>query len=224
VAGQLGSRAGLIEQAAEKTGHLQELLRGLAQTCGRLEAQLSGEPGRQHSSTQPDAVKKQLEEVHAISAQLREERQRLKEAEAVAAELAAMVTEEYLKADLARQLEAVSKPFKQLEEKTGSARSSVCLLFFSWRLECLEVVLVWERTCHSVYYWPRYNWMFNVCTARFFPYNSLSAEIFTFPLCFSTSSLPALCVLPGSLDFDLNSDSIDLILCRMPLSNLIKNE
>lgn len=146
MAGQLGSRADLIEQAAGKTGHLQELLRGLAQTCVRLEARLSGEPGRQHSSTQPDAVKKQLEEVHAISAQLREERHRLKEAESVGAELAAMVTEDYLKADVARQLEAVSKPFKQLEEKTGSARSSVCLLSFSWRLECLEVVLVWEWT------------------------------------------------------------------------------
>ncbi|KAG7249392.1 hypothetical protein CRUP_006527, partial [Coryphaenoides rupestris] len=118
VAEQLGSRAGLIEQAAGKTGYLQELLQGVAQTCGRLEAQLSGEPGRQHS-TQPDAVKKELEQVHAISAELREERQRLKEAESVGAELAAMVTEDYLKADLARQLEAVSKPFKQLEEKTA---------------------------------------------------------------------------------------------------------
>ena len=120
VTGQLGSRAGLIDQAALKTGQLQELLKGLGQTSGRLEAQLSGEQGQQHS-TQPDAVKKQLEQVHSISAQLREEKKRLKEAEAVASELNAMVTEDYLKADLARQLESVSKPFKQLEEKAGLA-------------------------------------------------------------------------------------------------------
>uniref|UniRef100_A0A8C5FBS2 Dystonin n=1 Tax=Gadus morhua TaxID=8049 RepID=A0A8C5FBS2_GADMO len=120
VTGQLGSRAGLIDQAALKTGQLQELLKGLGAASGRLDAQLSGEQGQQHS-TQPDAVKKQLEQVHSISAQLREERRRLKEAEAVATELTAMVTEDYLKADLARQLESVSKPFKQLEEKAGLA-------------------------------------------------------------------------------------------------------
>ena len=124
--GQLGSRAGLIDQAALKTGQLQELLKGLGAASGRLDAQLSGEQGQQHS-TQPDAVKKQLEQVHSISAQLREERRRLKEAEAVAAELTAMVTEDYLKADLARQLESVSKPFKQLEEKAGLAPVIVLL-------------------------------------------------------------------------------------------------
>ncbi|CAL8257405.1 unnamed protein product [Lota lota] len=118
VTGQLGSRAGLIDQASLKTGQLQELLKDLGQTSARLETQLSGEQGQQHS-TQPDAVKKQLEQVHSISAQLREERKRLKEAEAVGAELTAMVTEDYLKADLARQLESVSKPFKQLEEKAA---------------------------------------------------------------------------------------------------------
>ena len=120
VTGQLGSRAGLIDQAALKTGELQELLQGVGRTSGRLEAQLSGEQGQQHSM-QPDAVKKQLEQVHSISAELRTEKRRLKEAEAVAAELTAMVTEDYLKADLARQMESVSKPFKQLEEKAGLA-------------------------------------------------------------------------------------------------------
>uniref|UniRef100_A0A8C4Z269 Dystonin n=1 Tax=Gadus morhua TaxID=8049 RepID=A0A8C4Z269_GADMO len=123
VTGQLGSRAGLIDQAALKTGQLQELLKGLGAASGRLDAQLSGEQGQQHS-TQPDAVKKQLEQVHSISAQLREERRRLKEAEAVATELTAMVTEDYLKADLARQLESVSKPFKQLEEKRAQQLAS----------------------------------------------------------------------------------------------------
>ncbi|XP_056291894.1 dystonin isoform X13 [Pseudoliparis swirei] len=114
--GQLDQRDSLIDQAAVKTGQLQELLRSVSQTAAQLENQLTNHQGH---STQPEAVKKQLEDVHNISAQLREERKKLKEAETVNAELTAMVTEDYLKADLARQLESVSKPFKQLEEKAA---------------------------------------------------------------------------------------------------------
>ncbi|KAM9809958.1 dystonin isoform 18-T18 [Syngnathus typhle] len=114
--GQLDQRDALIDQAAVKTGQFQELLRTLGQTTAQLEDQLSG---HQASSTQPDAVKKQLEDVHNISVQLREEKGKLKEAEAVHAELTAMVTEDYLKADLDRQLETVSKPLRQLEERAA---------------------------------------------------------------------------------------------------------
>ncbi|XP_057704258.1 dystonin isoform X4 [Corythoichthys intestinalis] len=114
--GQLDQRDGLIDQAVVKTGMFQELLSTLGQTAAQLEDQL----GRhQASSTQPDAVKKQLEDVHNISLQLREEKPKLKQAEAVHADLKAMVTEDYLKADLDRQLESVSKPFKQLEERAA---------------------------------------------------------------------------------------------------------
>lgn len=120
--GQLDQRDSLINQAAVKTGQLQELLRSVSQTAAQLENQLTNHQGH---STQPEAVKKQLEDVHNISAQLREERKKLKEAETVNAELTAMVTEDYLKADLARQLESVSKPFKQLEEKAGWPRNLI---------------------------------------------------------------------------------------------------
>lgn len=116
ITGQLDQRDSLIDQAVVKTGQFQELLRSLGHTASQLENQLTNHQGH---STQPDAVKKQLEDVHNISAQLREERKTLKEAEAINTELTAMVTEDYLKADLARQLESVSKPFKQLEEKAG---------------------------------------------------------------------------------------------------------
>lgn len=115
--GQLDQRDSLIDQAVVKTGQFQELLRSLSHTSNQLENQLTN---YQAHSTQPDTVRKQLEEVQNISAQLREEKNKLKEAEAINAELTAMVTEEYLKADLARQLESVSKPFRQLEEKAGS--------------------------------------------------------------------------------------------------------
>lgn len=114
--GQLDERDSLIDQAMVKTGQFQGLLRSLSQTAAQLENQLTNHQGH---STQPDAVKKQLEDVHNISGQLREERRKLKEAEAINMELTTMVTEDYLKADLARQLESVSKPFKQLEEKAG---------------------------------------------------------------------------------------------------------
>uniref|UniRef100_A0A8C9ZXZ2 Dystonin n=1 Tax=Sander lucioperca TaxID=283035 RepID=A0A8C9ZXZ2_SANLU len=112
--GKLDQRDSLIDQAVVKTGQFQNLLRSVSQTATQLENQLTNHQGH---STQPDAVKKQLEDVHNISAQLRDERKKLKEAEAINAELTAMVTEDYLKADLVRQLENVSKPFKQLEEK-----------------------------------------------------------------------------------------------------------
>ncbi|XP_034057777.1 dystonin isoform X10 [Gymnodraco acuticeps] len=116
ITGQLDQRDSLIDQAAVKTGQFQDLLRSVGQTATQLENQLTNHQGH---STQPDAVKKQLEDVHNISAQLREERKKLKEAEAINVELTAMVTEDYLKADLARQLENVSKPFKELEEKAA---------------------------------------------------------------------------------------------------------
>lgn len=122
--GQLDQRDGLIDQAVVKTGQFQGLLRSLSQTVAQLESQLGD---HQSHSAQPDAVRKQLEEVHGISGQLREERKKLKEAEVINGELAAMVTEDYLKADLARQLESVSKPFKQLEEKAGSTFNSLQL-------------------------------------------------------------------------------------------------
>ncbi|KAK2824201.1 hypothetical protein Q5P01_021376 [Channa striata] len=114
--GQLDERDSIIDHATVKTGQFQELLRSLSQTATQLENQLTNHQGH---STQPDVVKKQLEDAHNISAQLGEERKKLKEAETINAELTAMVTEDYLKADLARQLESVSKPFKQLEEKTA---------------------------------------------------------------------------------------------------------
>ncbi|KAJ8013741.1 hypothetical protein DPEC_G00032940 [Dallia pectoralis] len=114
--GQLDQRADLIDRAVVKTGHFQDLLRSLAHSAGSLESQLNSQ---QALSSQPDVVKNQLEEANNISSQLREERKRLKEAESLCSELSALVTEDYLKADLARQLEGVTKPFKLLEDKAG---------------------------------------------------------------------------------------------------------
>uniref|UniRef100_A0A669CDJ9 Dystonin n=1 Tax=Oreochromis niloticus TaxID=8128 RepID=A0A669CDJ9_ORENI len=119
--GQLDQRDSHIDQAVVKTGKFQELLRSLSNTATQLESQLTNHQGL---STQPDAVKKQLEDAQNISAQLREEKKKLKEAEAINEELTAMVTEDYLKADLARQLESVCKPFKQIEQLNSTFASS----------------------------------------------------------------------------------------------------
>lgn len=125
--GQLRQRAGLIDQAVGKTGQFQDLLRSLSQSAASLETRLNSQ---QALSSQPDVVKKQLEEANTISGQLREERKRLKEAETLCSELSTLVTEDYLKAGLDRQLEGVNKPFKQLEDKAGWALISFSLIFF----------------------------------------------------------------------------------------------
>ncbi|KAM9476478.1 dystonin isoform 14-T14 [Clarias gariepinus] len=113
---QLSDRDALIEQAVGKTTQFQELLRHLGQSAADLEFQLNGQ---QTLSTQPDAVKKQLEATNAVLAKLCEEKKKLKEAESVCSQLSALVTEEYLRANLTAQLEGVSKPFKTLEDKAG---------------------------------------------------------------------------------------------------------
>ncbi|XDV50941.1 hypothetical protein PO909_019905 [Leuciscus waleckii] len=114
--GQLSQRHALIEQAVGKTAQFQEILQSLNKSATCLETELNNQ---QALSTQPDEVKKQIEATNAILAQLREEKKRLKEAENICSELSAMVTEEYLRADLTKQLEAVTKPFRQLEDKAG---------------------------------------------------------------------------------------------------------
>ncbi|XP_062851947.1 dystonin isoform X3 [Trichomycterus rosablanca] len=113
---QLSQRDALIEQAVGKTKQFQDILRHLEESAVNLESQLNGQSAL---STQPDAVKKQLEETNAVLAQLCEERKRLKEAEDLCSELSALVTEEYLRANLTGQLESVSKPFKLLEDKAA---------------------------------------------------------------------------------------------------------
>uniref|UniRef100_A0A8C2GHF6 Dystonin n=1 Tax=Cyprinus carpio TaxID=7962 RepID=A0A8C2GHF6_CYPCA len=114
--GQLSQRHALIEQAVCKTTQFQELLQRLSKSATCLETELNNQ---QALSTQPDEVKKQIEATNAILAQLREEKKSLTEAESVCSELSDMVTEEYLRADLTKQLEGITKPFRQLEDKAG---------------------------------------------------------------------------------------------------------
>ncbi|XP_057197512.1 dystonin isoform X6 [Triplophysa rosa] len=114
--GHLSQRHALIEQAVGKTNQFKELLHSLSESVACLENELRNQ---QTLSTQPDEVKKQMVSTNEILAELREEKKRLKEAEFICSELSAMVTEEYLRTDLTKQLESVTKPFKQLEDKAG---------------------------------------------------------------------------------------------------------
>ncbi|CAL9687988.1 unnamed protein product [Knipowitschia caucasica] len=128
LSGQLDSRDSLIDQAVVKTRQFQQLLTKLSDTTTELEKQITN----QHSqSTLPDAVKKHLEVVQKICTQLREEKKKVKEAEDLCSELKALVTEDYLRADLTRQLEAVTKPFSQLEEKAAKCVDELSSTFAS---------------------------------------------------------------------------------------------
>ncbi|KAJ8248180.1 hypothetical protein GJAV_G00239220 [Gymnothorax javanicus] len=126
--GELGRRSGRIDQASGKTGSFQGLLKGLTESTADLESRLLSQSAL---STQPDAVKRQLEAANEVSAQLREERKKLQEAESLCAELSGLVEEEYLKADLSRQLETVAKPFKQLEMKASQRIEQLTSAFAS---------------------------------------------------------------------------------------------
>lgn len=126
-------------------------MQSLSKSATCLETELNNQ---QALSTQPDEVKKQIEATNAILAQLREEKKRLKEAESVCSELSAMVTEEYLRADLTKQLEGITKPFRQLEDKAGivvyfryscllSATSQNMLIFYLHIAEsCADVLRI----------------------------------------------------------------------------------
>ncbi|TSN48476.1 Dystonin [Bagarius yarrelli] len=125
---QLSARDALIQQAAGKTAQFQDLLQQLGESAADLEFQLNGQ---QTFSTQPDAVKKQLEATNAVLAKLCEEKKRLKEAENLCSELSTLVTEEYLRASLSAQMESVSKPIKMLEDKAGKRIQQLTSTFAS---------------------------------------------------------------------------------------------
>ncbi|XP_039595063.1 dystonin isoform X13 [Polypterus senegalus] len=128
VTGQLTDRSDRIDEAIVKTSQFQEVLRNLSEQVNALGQSLGGPSSL---STQPDAVKQQLETAMDVRSKLDQEKTRVAEAEALCKELSALVGEEYLKADLSRQLESILKPFKDLEEKAGNRIEQLNLAFAS---------------------------------------------------------------------------------------------
>ncbi|XP_019352463.1 dystonin isoform X11 [Alligator mississippiensis] len=112
--GQLSSRCGRIDQAIVKSTEYQNLLRSLSDKLSVLDNKLSSSLA---VSTQPDAVKQQLEIAREMKQEIEQEMKSIRVAQVLCEELSALVGEEYLKAELTRQLEGILRPFKDIEQK-----------------------------------------------------------------------------------------------------------
>ncbi|XP_054425483.1 dystonin isoform X4 [Pteronotus mesoamericanus] len=112
--GQLSDRCDWIDQAIVKSTQYQSLLRRLSDKLSDLDNKLSSSVP---VSTHPDAMKQQLETAQKMQQELEQERKQIKVAQALCEDLSALVKEEYLKAELSRQLEGILKSFKDIEQK-----------------------------------------------------------------------------------------------------------
>lgn len=114
--GQLRDRCDWIDQAIVKSTQYQSLLRSLSGTLTELDEKLSSSLT---SGTLPDAVNQQLEAAQRLKQEIEQQTPKIKEAQTLCEDLSALVREEYLRAELSRQLEGVLKSFKDIEQKTG---------------------------------------------------------------------------------------------------------
>ncbi|XP_072856398.2 dystonin isoform X8 [Pogona vitticeps] len=115
--GQLSDRHGRIHQAIVKSTEYQNCLRSLSEKCSALDNKLSQSLA---VSTEPDAVKQQLELAREVKEEIEKEMPNINTAQVLCEELSALVAEDYLKAELSRQLDGVLKPFKDMEQKAGN--------------------------------------------------------------------------------------------------------
>ncbi|XP_054053077.1 dystonin isoform X21 [Rissa tridactyla] len=115
--GQLRNRCDRIDQAIVKSTEYQSLLRSLSDKLSALDSKLSSSLA---VSTQPDAVKQQLEIAREIKEEIEREMKNVNAAQALCEELSTLVGEDYLKAELTRQLDGILKSFKDIEQKSGN--------------------------------------------------------------------------------------------------------
>ncbi|XP_071663057.1 dystonin isoform X19 [Patagioenas fasciata] len=115
--GQLRNRCDRIDQAIVKSTEYQSLLRSLSDKLSALDSKLSSSLA---VSTQPDAVKQQLEIAREMKEEIEQEMKNINAAQALCEELSALVEEEYLKAELTRQLDGILKLFKDIEQKSDN--------------------------------------------------------------------------------------------------------
>ncbi|XP_062042284.1 LOW QUALITY PROTEIN: dystonin-like [Lepus europaeus] len=112
--GQLSDRCDWIDQAIVKSTQYQSLLRSLSDKLSDLDNKLSSSLA---VSTHPDAMNQQLETAQNTKQEIEQEMKQIKVAQALCEDLSALVKEEYLKAELSRQLEGILKAFKDVEQK-----------------------------------------------------------------------------------------------------------
>ncbi|XP_035178380.1 dystonin isoform X6 [Oxyura jamaicensis] len=115
--GQLSNRCERIDQAIVKSTEYQSVLRSLSDKLSDLDSKLSSSLA---VSTQPDAVKQQLEIAKEMKEEIEREMKNINAARALCEELSALVGEEYLKAELTRQLDGILKSFKDIEQKSDN--------------------------------------------------------------------------------------------------------
>ncbi|NXO30815.1 DYST protein, partial [Cisticola juncidis] len=114
---QLKKRYDRIDQAIVKSTEYQSLLRSLSDKLSALDSKLSSSLA---VSTQPDAVKQQLEIAKEMKEEIEQEMKNINAAQTLCEELSALVGEEYLKAELTRQLDGILKSFKDIEQKSDN--------------------------------------------------------------------------------------------------------
>uniref|UniRef100_A0A8C8S7S6 Dystonin n=1 Tax=Pelusios castaneus TaxID=367368 RepID=A0A8C8S7S6_9SAUR len=102
--GQLSDRYGQIDQAIVKSKEYQSLLRNLSDKLNALDNKLTSTLA---VSTQPNTMKQQLEMAKELKQEIEQEMKNIKVAQALCEELSVLVREEYLKAELSRQLEVM---------------------------------------------------------------------------------------------------------------------
>ncbi|KAM6996052.1 microtubule-actin cross-linking factor 1-like [Passerculus sandwichensis] len=110
---RLNSRSSQIDQAIVKSTQYQELLQGLSEKVKAVGQRLSSQSA---ISTQPDAVKQQLEETSEIRSDLEQLEEEISEAQALCDDLSVLIGEQYLKDELRKRLETVALPLKGLED------------------------------------------------------------------------------------------------------------
>uniref|UniRef100_A0A8C3H3R0 Microtubule actin crosslinking factor 1 n=1 Tax=Corvus moneduloides TaxID=1196302 RepID=A0A8C3H3R0_CORMO len=110
---RLNSRSSQIDQAIVKSTQYQELLQGLSEKVKAVGQRLSSQSA---ISTQPDAVKQQLEETSEIRSDLEQLEEEISEAQTLCDDLSILIGEQYLKDELRKRLETVALPLKGLED------------------------------------------------------------------------------------------------------------
>ncbi|NXU40223.1 DYST protein, partial [Drymodes brunneopygia] len=114
---QLKKRCDRIDQAIVKSTEYQSLLRSLSDKLSALDSKLNSSLA---VSTKPDAVKQQLEIAKEMKEEIEQEMKNINAAQTLCEELSALVGEEYLKAELTRQLDGILKSFKDIEQKSDN--------------------------------------------------------------------------------------------------------
>ncbi|KAM8953054.1 dystonin [Pelodytes ibericus] len=114
--GRLNNRCNQIDNAIVKSTQYQDLMKGLSEKLSALNNKLSSNTT---VGSDPDAVKQKLTTAREVQESIRQETKNIENAKVLCDELSDLVSEEYLKAQLNRQMESMVKPFMELEQKAG---------------------------------------------------------------------------------------------------------